>query len=80
MLTVESGCELETNVEDGAILVLEVLIFEVIWEGLMDVASVRGPVTVTEDVIGGVTAVSVMSDSVDMPIDEEGRDVFIVAG
>ena len=23
-LTVESGCELETNVEDGAILVLEV--------------------------------------------------------
>ena len=46
----------------------------------MDVASVRGPVTVTEDVIGGVTSVSVMSYSVDMPIDEEGRDVFIVAG
>ena len=60
MLTVESGCELETNVEDGAILVPEVRILGVMWDGLVDLAYVRGLVTVTEDVTGEVTAVSVM--------------------
>ena len=79
-LTVESGCEPETNVEDGAILVPEVRILEVMWEVLVDLAYVRGPVTVTEDVIGEVTAVCVMSDSVAMPMDEERRAVSVLVG
>ena len=44
----------------------------------MDVAYVSGPVTVTEDVIGEVTAVSVMSDSVMLPRDEERRAVSVM--
>ena len=80
MLTVESGCELETNVEDGAILVPEVRILGVMWDGLVDLAYVRGLVTVTEDVIGEVTAVSVMSDSVMLPMDEEMRAVSVMVG
>ena len=78
MLTVESGCELETNVEDGAILVPEVRILGVMWDGLVDLAYVRGLVTVTEDVIGEVTAVSVMSDCVVLPRDEERRAVSVM--
>ena len=46
----------------------------------MDVASVRGPVTVTEDMIGEVTAVCVISESVVLPRDEEGRAVSVVVG
>ena len=44
----------------------------------MDVASVRRPVTVTEDMIGEVTAVSVMSDCVVLPRDEERRAVSVM--
>ena len=44
----------------------------------MDVAYVSGPVTVTEDVIGEVTAVSVMSDCVVLPRDEERRAVSVM--
>ena len=79
-LTVESGCEPEADVEDAAILVPELRILEVMWEGLEDLASVSGPVTVTEDVTGEVTAVCVMSDSVMLPMDEEGRDVSDMVG
>ena len=46
----------------------------------MDVASVRGPVTVAEDMIGEVTAVCVTSESVVLPMDEEGRAVSVVVG
>ena len=46
----------------------------------MDVAYVSGPGTVTEDVIGEVTAVSVMSDSVMLPMDEEMRAVSVMVG
>ena len=46
----------------------------------MDVASVRGPVTVAEDMIGEVTAVCVISESVVLPRDEEGRAVSVVVG
>ena len=46
----------------------------------MDVASVRRPVTVTEDMIGEVTAVCVISESVVLPRDEEGRAVSVVVG
>ena len=77
-LTVESGCEPEADVEDAAILVPELRILEVMWEGLEDLASVSGPVTVTEDVTGEVTAVCVMSDSVMLPMDEEMRAVSVM--
>ena len=43
-------------------------------------ASVRGPVTVAEDMIGEVTAVCVTSESVVLPMDEEGRAVSVVVG
>ena len=59
-LILESGCELEADIEDRVILVPEVRILGVTWEGLVDLPYVSGPVTVTEDVTGEVTAVSVM--------------------
>ena len=79
-LTLESGCELEADIEDRVILVPEVRILGVMWEGLVDLLYVSGPVTVTEDVIGEVTAVSVMSDSVMLPMDEEMRAVSVMVG
>lgn len=79
-LTVASCCELETDIEDRAGLVPEVKTLELLWEGLVDLPYVSGPVTVTEDVLGEATAVSVMSDTVVLPINEEVTAESVMVG
>lgn len=64
----EPGCEPETDIEDRALLVREVNTLEVTCEELTDIPNVSGPVVATEDVVGEVTVVSVMSDSVGRPV------------